>query len=309
MKKLVSIVVPVYNNIESLDELIQRIVTITNIESRYEFELILVDDGSLDHSWGKMLELKENFQFQLSIRSVKLTRNFGQMAAILAGLQTMSGVGTVVMSADLQDPPERISDFLRKVEDGSSFVIAIRKTRADPLSVRLTSKIAYFLIRRKYGSFPKGGFDFFYISKDISSRLLMLNGRYRYIQPEIISMGFKPDYIESVREARRHGKSQHSFSKRLDFFLTAMLDFSPIFLRKLSLLGILGMSVGILLSLIAVYQRIFGQVPFSGFTTIFCLIVFLGGLQIATLSIIGEYVWRIFDASRCKPYYVIEKLV
>jgi glycosyltransferase involved in cell wall biosynthesis len=307
MKKMISIVVPVFNNSASLEELVTRILDSLKFENSYGFELIFVDDGSRDDSWQRLLAIKRGSRKDFNIRILKLSRNFGQMAAILAGLQVMSGDGAVIMSADLQDPPERIPSFLREIESGATFVIATRKTRRDALSARLTSKIAYFFIRRKYQNFPRGGFDFFFISREISNQLLRLKGRYRYIQPELMSFGFTPHYIESIREGRRHGKSQHSFSKRFDFFLTAMLDFSPIFLRRLSLLGFIGMMVGLILSFIAIYQRIFGQVPFSGFTTVFCLIVFLGGLQLTTLSIIGEYVWRIFDTSREKPYYIVEK--
>ena len=309
MKKLISVIVPVFNNSESLDELFERILKTSKSEKSYGFEIIFVDDGSKDDSFSKLLNFRKRSEPELNVRVVKLTRNFGQMAAILAGLQGMSGDGAVIMSADLQDPPERIPNFLREIESGASFVIALRKTRLDAFRTQITSKVAYFFIRRKYENFPKGGFDFFYISREISNQLLQLRGRYRYIQPELMSFGFKPNYIESVRDIRKHGKSQHSFSKRIDFFLTAMLDFSPIFLRRVSLIGFAGMSVGFLLSIIAIYQRIFGHVPFSGFTTIFCLIVFLGGLQLTALSIIGEYVWRIFDASRNKPFYIVDKSI
>lgn len=309
MKRLITIIIPVFNNSDSLTELSQRILCLSRIENSFEFEIIFVDDGSSDESWTTLMAIKSSQEFKLKSKLVKLVKNYGQMAAILAGMQNMSGEGAVILSADLQDAPEQVSDFLRNIESGASFIIAERTVRLDSLSTRLISNAAYFFIRKKYSNFPKGGFDFYYVSKEICSQLLKFKGRYRYLQPELMSLGYKPVYVESVRNIRKYGESQHSISKRIDYFLTAMLDFSPMFLRRLSLFGFIGMLIAITLTGIAIYKRIFGQVPFSGFTTMFLLIVFVSSLQIAILSIIGEYVWRTFDSSRSKPYFVVDTIV
>jgi dolichol-phosphate mannosyltransferase len=309
MKRLITIIIPVFNNADSLIELSQRILFLSRKENSFEFEIIFVDDGSLDESWTTLTAIKSSQEFNVNSKLVKLVKNYGQMAAILAGMQSMTGEGAVILSADLQDAPEQVSDFLRKIESGASFIIAERTVRLDSFGTRLSSSAAYFFIRKKYSNFPKGGFDFYYVSKEICSQLLKLKGRYRYLQPELMSLGFRPVYVESVRNVRKYGESQHSIAKRIDYFLTAMLDFSPMFLRKLSLFGFLGMFIAISLTGIAIYQRIFGQVPFSGFTTMFLLIVFVSSLQIAILSIIGEYVWRTFDSSRSKPYFVVDTII
>lgn len=298
--------IPVFNNAPSLSALINRIESVANLESNYFFEVIMIDDGSLDNSWN-VLENIIPQSSNLRIVKIRLTKNSGQMAAILCGLSEMSGQAAIIMSADLQDSPETIHKFLRAVESGSKIVIAQRTQRYDGRLAKLTSALAYFFIRRKYRNFPKGGFDFFYIDFEVCQKLLEMRGRYRYLQPELISLGYHIDSVESIRAPRLHGRSWNTFPKRLNFFLTAMLDFSPNFIRRLASLGIAVVASAVILMAIAIYRRIFGETPFSGFTTLFCVTIFFSGIQIIMLSVVGEYVWRIFDTSRGKPLYIIQK--
>ncbi len=304
-RKRISIVVPVFNNYASLDELSARLIQVVKQINDLEFEIIFVDDGSSDDSFLKLCEIKNSLLNKEVMKILKFNRNYGQMAAILAGWQEMSGVAAVVISADLQDAPEEIIKLIGAYKDGFELVIATREFRHDAKMLQFTSKIAYYFIRKKYPKYPKGGFDFYFLTGNLVKEILKLKGSNRYLQPEIISLGYDMRFVQTTREARRHGKSGYNFSKRLDFLITALIDMSPRISRSLATLGFIGIALSFVLSLTAIYNRIIGEIAFSGFTTLFCLISFFSGIQVLSLSIISEYVWRIYDSNRHRPTYII----
>ncbi len=304
-RKRISIVIPVFNNSGSLDELSARLIEVTRQINDFEFEIIFVDDGSSDDSFLKLCEIKNSLLNKEVMKIIKLNRNYGQMAAILAGWQEMSGVAAVVISADLQDAPEEIIKLIGASQDGCELVIATREFRRDAKMLQFSSKVAYYFIRKKYPKYPKGGFDFYYLTHNLVKELLKLKGSNRYLQPEIISLGFDMRFVQTTREARRHGKSGYNFSKRLDFLITALIDMSPRISRSLATLGFIGIALSFVLSLTAIYNRLIGEIAFSGFTTLFCFISFFSGIQVLSLSIISEYVWRIYDSNRQRPTYIV----
>ncbi len=297
--------VPVFNNSGSLVELTTRLTEVIEHIKDYKFEVIFVDDGSTDESFQELCTIKDSLVNKEVMKVIKFNRNYGQMAAILAGWQEMSGVASVVISADLQDAPEEIVKLIEASQDGFELVIATREFRRDARMLQFTSKVAYYFIRKKYPNYPKGGFDFYYLSHNLVKEIQKLKGGNRYLQPEIISLGYKMAFIQTTREARRHGKSGYNFSKRLDFLITALVDISPRIPRLLATLGFIGIGLSFILSLAAIYNRLVGQIAFSGFTTLFCLISFFSGIQVLSLSIISEYVWRIYDSSRQRATFIV----
>lgn len=302
-----SIIVPVYNNSDSLVELVQRITKVVNYESNYFFEIIFVDDGSTDKSWSTLIQIKDKYNnSNLSIKIIKLIKNFGQMPATIAGIKNMAGDACVVISADLQDSPETIPEILRKAEKGAKFIIVKRLVRFDSFFTKFISAASYFLITKRIKNFPAKGFDYFFITNDICEKIVNMNGRYRYLQPELVSLGYKVDFVNGVRSARKYGKSGQNFSKKFNYLLTALIDSSPILIRSLTSIGIISIFASLTIGIIAIINRMSGNSPFSGFTTLLCIIIFFSGIQIVLLSIVGEYVWRIFDTSRSKPLYTIE---
>jgi dolichol-phosphate mannosyltransferase len=303
--KTISIVVPVFNNSGSLAELSARLIEVTERINDYIFEIIFVDDGSTDKSFQELCGIKDLLVNKKVMKIIKLNRNYGQMAAILAGWQAMSGVASVVISADLQDAPEEIIKLIEASQDGCELVIATREFRRDAPMLQLTSKVAYYFIRKKYPKYPKGGFDFYFLSYNLVREILKLKGSNRYLQPEIISLGYNMEFVQTTREARRHGKSGYNFSKRLDFLITALIDISPRISRLLATLGFIGIALSFILSLSAIYNRLVGEIAFSGFTTLFCFISFFSGIQVLSLSVINEYVWRIYDSNRQRATFIV----
>jgi len=303
--KTISIVVPVFNNSGSLVELTARLIKVTECINGYKFELIFVDDGSTDESFIELCKIKDLLVSKEVMKVIKLNRNYGQMAAILAGWQAMSGAASVVISADLQDAPEEIVKLIEASRDGYELVIATREFRRDARMLQLTSKVAYYFIRKKYPKYPKGGFDFYFLSSNLVKEIQKLKGSNRYLQPEIISLGYPMAFIQTTREARKHGTSGYNFSKRLDFLITALIDISPRISRLLATLGFIGIALSFILSLTAIYNRLVGEIAFSGFTTLFCFISFFSGIQVLSLSIISEYVWRIYDSNRQRATFIV----
>ena len=303
--KVISIVVPVFNNSGSLAELTARLIEVTKCINEYKFEIIFVEDGSTDDSFRELCRIKDFLVDKEIMKIIKFNRNYGQMAAILAGWQAMSGVASVVISADLQDAPEEIIKLIEASQEGCELVIATREFRRDARMLQFTSNVAYYFIRKKYPKYPKGGFDFYFLSNKLIKEILKLKGSNRYLQPEIISLGYEMEFVQTTREARRHGKSGYNFSKRLDFLITALIDISPRISRWLATLGFIGIALSFALSLSAIYNRLVGEIAFSGFTTLFCFISFFSGIQVLSLSIISEYVWRIYDSNRQRATFIV----
>lgn len=307
-KKLFSIVVPVYQNEANLDDTIQRLLNLQEKLSNYNLTLIFVDDGSTDNSYKILLKYYE--ANKKSIKIVKLTKNFGQIAAVQAGLKVANCDCAGIISADLQDPPELFLKMIEKWERGTSLVIAERKKREENIIQTSISNL-YWKMVRKYAveNYPLGGFDFFLLDKKIILDINQINEKNTHIFVLIFSLGYPYEIIQYVRKKRINGKSQWSLPKKIKLFIDTFVSFSYLPIRGISYLGLVisifsffyGLSIGI-------NKLIYGNI-YEGWTTIVVLISSLGGLILLTLGIIGEYVWRILDEVKERPNYVIEKIL
>jgi len=301
----VSIVVPVYNNANSIPLLIEQIqAEMDHNNPDLVYELVLVDDGSEDLSW----EVISSNRGDINIVAVKLTRNFGQLGAMKAGYVTAKGRCLISISADLQDPTELVSKMISSWKRGFELVLCERTSRDDGKLVRATSKIAYFLLSREISEIPRGGFDIFLFSASLRDSVMKLKGRFNFLQGDLLYFGHKFDVIPYHRNKRLYGQSGYNFAKRLRNFQDALLDSNyaliDFFMRVGGLLSIVGFVLGFLVML----GKFLGKAPFSGFTLIACSILFIGGIQITLTALIGQYISRIYDAAREKPAFQIEKL-
>lgn len=225
--KIISIVIPVYNNADSIDQLLNEIESeISNNYLKYNFEVILVDDGSEDESVRKILDYRA--KSRLNVLCVKLKMNHGQTFAIKTGFARATGDAVITMSADLQDRSSLISDFVMGYTEGNQIVIAIRKNREDGFIRKLTSHLAYFISRIKSPNLPVGGFDCYLISKEIVDEILYAKQNTQFIQGVITEMNIPIKNIFYIREARKHGKSQWTYSKKLFLIWSILLDNSKI---------------------------------------------------------------------------------
>lgn len=307
MKK-VSVVVPVYFNEGSLAPLFQEFIEVEKQlhDIQIELELIFVDDGSGDGSFGELVKIKAQ---RPATKLIKLSRNFGAVHASKTGYQFVTGDCFVVIAADLQDPPAMILEMVRRWQAGAKFVMCVREKRVDPPLTKLFARVYYRLLRSwVVPNYPDGGYDLALMDK---AMLPHMQSSGKNINPNVFAfwLGFKPESIPYERRKRIHGKSRWTFRKKLKFFLDTLLGFSIVPLRLISLTGIVVSLASLAFVIFVVINGLLGRYDVPGFATLASIISFLLGLVICMLGVIGEYVWRIFDEINRRPEAVIEEVL
>jgi dolichol-phosphate mannosyltransferase len=304
--KTLSFVIPVYRNAGALTLTYEKLRGVLHTQlPEWAYEIVFVDDGSDDGSPEELRALRDR---DGNVRVVTLTRNFGQMAAILAGLKQAVGDAVFQMAADLQDPVELIPAMVRQYEAGNELVVGFRETREDSWSARVTSRLFYRVIRITYPQIPPGGFDYVLMARRVVDSFNAIEVRNRFFQGDLLWLGYKTAFIPYTRPKRPIGKSQYTFAKRLKNSLDAILDSSYLPIRFISLVGVVTAILGFVYAVNIVYARFMHQIPFTGWAPIMILILVIGGLTMVMLGIIGEYIWRIYDEVRQKPNYVIRDI-
>ncbi len=303
--KHIDIVVPVFNNAESLPILAEQISAYNRPDLM--FRIIFVDDGSIDDSWLIIENLAASAKYNLM--GVRLSKNFGQLSAMKAGYAMADADAVISISADLQDPSDLVRQMAEQWEGGFSFVVCARKNRQDKFFIKLTSLIAYKILGLEVPGIPKGGFDTFLMSRKIHQALLALKGRFNFLQADLLAFGFTPAVIEYERVERKFGKSGYNFKKRYRNFIDGLVDSSYLIIRLATRIGMTVALVGAILAVVLVVARFRGQSPFNGFTLIASSVLVVGGVQITLTGILGSYIWRIYDAIRERPAFTIEKVI
>jgi glycosyltransferase involved in cell wall biosynthesis len=304
--KVISFVLPVYRNERAVTLTYQQIRQVmTSDLQRYGYEIVFVDDGSDD---GSPAELAAIGAADEHVRIVTFTRNFGQMAAILAGLKQASGDVIIQLSADLQDPIALVPQMVAEYERGSEVVACHREHREDPWSRRVTSRALYAILRLSLPQIPAGGFDYILLDRKVVDAFNAVDVRNRFFQGDILWFGYQTTFIPYTRPKRPIGRSQYTFSKKLKNSIDAILDSSYLPIRFMSLLGVLTAFLGFLYAVDIVYGRLRHNIPFTGWAPIMILILVIGGVLMLMLGIIGEYVWRIYDEVKEKPNYVVRRI-
>lgn len=305
MNKL-SIVVPIYKNQDNIRPFYNDFTD--NIKPFIDdYEIIMVHDASPDGSWNIMKEIAESDN---KIKLIKLSRNFGAIAASFTGIQYSEGDCVTVKACDLQEPPELTVNMYNMWKNGSKSVIAIRESRDDPWYTTIFSNMYYWLIRKMVISdMPIGGFDTYLIDRKIANKIVAINDKNSPITLQILWMGFGPDKTYYERRKREIGKSSWTFSKKMKLFVDSLIGFSYIPIRFMSVIGLVFSFGSILWGIYIIIVRLMGKIPVQGYTTIIVLILFSSGLIMFTLGLLGEYVWRTLDASKKRPISVVEEMV
>lgn len=298
----ISFVIPVYRNAGALQPTYEKVRTICASLQGYSYEFVFVDDGSDDGSLAELLSLRDRDD---RVRVVTFTRNFGQMAALLAGLKAAAGDVVITLSADLQDPPELIPQMVSNYEHGSEIVMCYRKDREDGLMARITSRLFYRIVRISFPQIPAGGFDFVLLARTVVDAFNSIEARNRFFQGDLLWFGHRTTCLPYTRLKRTIGRSQYTFAKRFKNSMDAILDSSYLPIRFISLVGVVVALTGFVYAVDIAYTRIWRSTPFTGWAPIMILILIIGGLLMVMLGIIGEYVWRIYDEVKGKPNYVI----
>lgn len=301
---VVSVVVPVFNEAEVLDLLYQR--TVDTLDRCGEpFELVLVDDGSDDESWAGMLALSVR---DPRVVLVRLSRNFGHQVAITAGIDAARGSAVVLMDADLQDPPEVIPEMLALWRHGYDVVYGRRSCRhGESWFKRATAAAFYRLIRWLTSiDIPADTGDFRLMSRRVVEVLRQLRESNRFIRGIVAWIGWRQTAVDYERGERKAGETKYSVRKMVRFAADAIVSFSYAPLRLATFLGLLVSTACFAYGAFAALAGAFGWSTVTGLTPFMLVVVFLGGVQLLSLGIIGEYVGRISDEVKGRPLYVAD---
>jgi glycosyltransferase involved in cell wall biosynthesis len=300
-----SIAVPVYNEIESLPELHRRVTTV--MEKLGEpWELVLIDDGSTDGS-ADWIESKAREDDHLC--PVIFARNFGHQIAVTAGLDYSQGQVVVIMDADLQDPPEVIVDLIEKWREGFEVVYAVRAEReGETFFKRITASLFYRLINRITDvDIPVDTGDFRLMDRKVVEVLSSMRERHRFPRAMVAWVGFRQVGVPYKRAARFAGETKYPFRKMLRLALNAITGFSYFPLQIATYLGFFSAGVSILAIPVVIALRLMGNQAFFGQATTLIAVLFLGGVQLISLGILGEYTGRLYDEAKGRPLYIVRK--
>jgi len=303
MKITYSIIAPIYNEIDNLPELCRRIKEVMD-STGDPWELILVDDGSTDGSTEKIRELARS---DGHVRPVIFARNFGHQIAITAGWDFARGDAMVIIDADLQDPPEVILELARKWKEGYEVVYAVRAEReGESWFKKFTASMFYRIIYRITDvKIPVDTGDFRLMDRKVVDVLKQMPERHRFPRGMSAWVGFRQVGVKYKRAARLAGVTKYPFSKMLKLALNAITSFSYFPLQVATFFGFASAGVSILAIPIVIYLRMAGIPQFTGQATTLIAVLFLGGVQLISLGILGEYIGRLYDEAKGRPLYIV----
>ena len=305
MKITYSIVAPIYNEIDNLPELYRRVKEVMDA-SNETWELILVDDGSTDGSTDKIRELAQQDK---KVRPVIFARNFGHQVAITAGWDYARGDAIVIIDADLQDPPEVILELAKKWKEGYEVVYAVRSEReGESWFKKVTASLFYRIIYRITDvKIPVDTGDFRLMDRKVVDVLKQMKERHRFPRGMSAWVGFKQVGVTYKRAARVAGVTKYPFNKMLRLALNAITSFSYFPLQVAKFFGFVSAGVAILAIPLVIILRIAGSHFFEGQTTTLISVLFLGGVQLISLGILGEYIGRLYDEAKGRPLYIVRE--
>jgi len=302
----ISVVVPVYNEREVIDVFYHRLKKVLDSLQLYTYDIIFVDDGSKDGSFEKLIELTI---LDKNINVVKFTRNFGHQIAITAGIDFAKGDAVVVIDADLQDPPEVIKDFVVKWQEGYDVVYGVREKRPGETGMKLiTANLFYRILKRLTKvNIPVDVGDFRLMSKRAVKQFRKLREQDRFVRGLVSWVGYKQIGVPYSREKRYAGKTKYPYTKMLKFAIDGLTSFSSVPLRLATYLGYITSFLAFLYACSVFIQKALG-ITVQGWATMMVGMLFIGGVQLICLGIIGEYISRIFTETKQRPMYLVEEI-
>jgi dolichol-phosphate mannosyltransferase len=298
----VSVVVPVFNEEATLDALVARLERALE-GAGLDYEVVFVNDGSRDRS-AEML--RAHHARNPRLKCIMLSRNFGHQVAVTCGLDHAQGDAIIVMDGDLQDPPEVLPGLIARWRDGFDVVYAVRRRRKEGWAKVLAYKAFYWVLHRvSYLDIPLDSGDFSLMDRRVVDLLAAMPERNRFVRGLRTWVGLRQTGFEYERDARYAGESKYSFTKLLRLAFDGLVSYSFAPLRLVSNLGMLVSLSALLYMVYLLAARLFGDMTIQGWTSTVVIVLFLGGIQLLSLGIIGEYIGRIFDEVKQRPQYVI----
>lgn len=308
MKKLISVIIPAYNETDCVDELARRLSAIFDSEPTYDFECVIIENGSIDDTYEKLVKInKQDSRFKI----LRLARNFRMDGGLTAGLSVISGDACVLMTADLQDPPELIPDFLRLWEQGYENVYGIVTERQGTGRIRTFNSKAFYWLANLLtdGRVTKNASDFRLVDKKVYESVRSMQERNRFVRGLFSWVGFKSIGVPMVRPPRHGGVSNAHTFKVIDLALKGIFAHSYKPIKFISILGFLITFAAIITTVWTAIQAIAFGVPFSGYGTIVCTLLMGIGLITLILGVIGEYVALIYEEVKARPNFIISEQI
>jgi dolichol-phosphate mannosyltransferase len=308
MKKLISIIIPAYNEEDCVQELSKRLQSLFAKESNYDFEAIIVENGSLDSTWEKLKQIANS---DSRFKILKLSRNFRMDGGLTAGLDYVSGDACVLMTADLQDPPELISDFLRKWEEGWENIYGVVTKREGTGPIRtINSKMFYWLAGKLTdGRIPRNASDFRLVDKKVYESVRGMAERNRFVRGLFAWAGFKSIGIPMERPPRFGGVSNAHTFKVLDLAFKGIFAHSYKPLRLITVFGFILSTLAFISIIPLFFLWVFVGVPFAGFGTLVGLFLLVLGIVSLMLGILSEYVGLIYEEVKARPNYLVTEVI
>ncbi len=306
-----SVVVPLFNEEDNVVPLLDRVYAILErLPPETTFEVLLVNDGSNDRTLAR---IREQIPLRGHLVLVNLSRNFGHQLAASAGIDIAAGDAVILMDGDLQDPPELIEAFLAKYREGYDVVYAVRRTRKGESPFKLlTARIFYRTIKRLTKvAIPVDTGDFRLMSRRVVDALKRSPERHRFLRGMVSWVGFNQTGIEYDRDERLSGVTKYPFTKMIRFAIDGITSFSDVPLRFASYLGFISSAAAFIYALIVVGYKLFSLHPpgyTKGWASLIVAIIFLGGVQLISLGILGEYIGRVYDEVKGRPLYLIAEI-
>ncbi len=299
----ISIIIPVYYNSDTLmllyEDMKEKI-----LKTIGDYEIVMVDDGSGDNSWEVMNQIRD---LDDNVKCVRLSRNFGEHAALLAGLSQCTGDCAVTKQADLQEDSELIVRLYDKWKEGNKVVLAVRQERDEPALKKFFANMYYSIVRKTIDDkMPKGGFDCYLLDRQAIEVLLRLDEKNSSLSLQVLWIGFKSDSVYFHRKDREVGESRWTFSKKFKLVFDSMMSFSYFPIKFMSTLGILMAILAFIWIIAVVVEFIAIGTPVKGWSTLMCLVLFSAGMILLMLGVLGEYLWRTLDATRNRPVFIID---
>ncbi|MFZ0031681.1 MAG: glycosyltransferase family 2 protein [Candidatus Cybelea sp.] len=306
-----SVVVPLYNEAGIVPQLLERIGgVVERLRSEYDYEIVLVNDGSTD---GTAAAIRREMERRAHVVLINLSRNFGHQLAATAGLEIAAGDAVILMDGDLQDPPELIETFLRRWREGFDVVYAVRRTRPGESRFKLfTARLFYRIIKRLTRiAIPLDAGDFRLMSRRVVDALRRSPERNRFLRGMVSWVGFNQTAIEYDRDVRYAGSTKYPLTKMMRFAMDGITSFSDIPLRFASYFGFTVSAIAFIYALIVIGFKLFSLNPPAytpGWASTIVAVLFLGGVQLMSLGILGEYLGRVYDEVKGRPLYLISEI-
>ena len=303
---LVELIVPCYNESAVLKMFYDESCRVINSIKNYDFNFIFIDDGSKDNTLSIMKELAENDE---RVKYISFSRNFGKESAMFAGLKNSKGDYAVVMDADLQHPPALIPDMLKVMEEGYDCCATNRATRdGDPFLRTLFTRGFYkFVNKISDVDMPDGAGDFRMMSRQMISAVISMSEVQRFSKGIFSWVGFNTKWLEYENVERRAGETKWSFWKLLKYSLDGIVAFSTVPLSIASILGLLLCFIAFVLIIVIVVKTLAFGDPVAGYPSLMCVILFVGGVQLFCMGILGKYLSKTYLETKKRPIYLVKE--